>query len=131
MTELALLKRMTDILKAPVKNKDGEEFGTVRDFLVGAEGRIRYAILAHGGFLRVRDRLIPVPFEAFAWNAERRFFILDMDRNTLEMAPNCDPGKLPPYSESGWGERIEAYFDNVMVRMGSGQPEREGPRVTH
>lgn len=131
MTELALLKRITDILKAPVKNKDGEDYGTVRDFLVGADGRIRYAILAHGGFRGVRDRLIPVPFEALAWKAERKFFILDMDRNVLEMAPNFDPGKLPPFSESEWGERIEAYFDNFVVRIGSGQTEGEGPRITH
>jgi hypothetical protein len=131
MREYQLMKRITDILKIAVQNGRGEGLGTVRDFLVGADGRIKYAILAHGGFLGVRDRLIPVPFDALVLKPERSMFLLDIDRQAFEMAPSFDPGKLPAYTEAEWEDNVDRYFETYVVSMTGRPAEEEGARITH
>src|SRR5438132_1626221 len=45
-----------------VENRDGEEIGKLRDFALDMRtGRIKYAIVASGGFLGVQAKLRAVP----------------------------------------------------------------------
>lgn len=126
-----LMRRVTDILKIAVQNGHGEGLGAVRDFLVGPDGRIKYAVIAHGGFLGVRDRLIPVPFDALVLKPEKNIFVLNLDKQALEMAPNFDPGKLPAYTEAEWADTVDRYFETYVVSMTRRPAEEERPRLTH
>ncbi len=131
MREYQFMKRISDILKIAVENGRGDGLGTVKDFLVGADGRIKYAILAHGGFLGVRDRLVPVPFGALVLKPEQNMFVLDIDRQAFEMAPNFDPGKMPAYTEAQWEEKVDRYFETYVISMTRPSAEEEGVRITH
>ena len=64
MMEFKVPMRVSEMLKTTVENRHKEKLGTIQDFMVGADGRLKYAILSHGGFLGIGDVLIPIPFDA-------------------------------------------------------------------
>jgi sporulation protein YlmC with PRC-barrel domain len=110
MTEIKMPKRVSDMLKTTVENRHREKLGTIQDLMVGADGRVKYAILSHGGFLGIGDVLIPIPFEALKTVGDEATTVLDIDKQTLEKALNFDSKTWPNFSAAEWEEKIDRYF---------------------
>ena len=90
MMEIKLPMRVSEMLKSVVENRSKEKLGKIEDFMVGVDGRLKYAILSHGGFLGIGDVLIPVPYEALMTGDEKGTAVLDIDKPTLEKALNFE-----------------------------------------
>jgi hypothetical protein len=77
-----------------IYNKAGENIGSVKDLLVGPDGRIHAAVLNVGRFLGLSDRDVAVPLSAI--EIERRAdgsrITIDVARETLQSAPAFEPG---------------------------------------
>ena len=74
-----------------VCNMQDEELGKIQDLMLDvAEGRIRYAVLASGGFLGMGDRLFAVPWKALKHDKANKRFMLDVDVERLKNAPGFD-----------------------------------------
>ncbi len=110
MIRIKVPKRVSDILKTTVENGRGEKLGTLQDLMVDEEGRLKYAILSHGGFLGIGDVLIPVPFEALITDEEKGTAVLDIDKQTLEKALNFERKTWPDFTAAEWEEKIDRYF---------------------
>jgi hypothetical protein len=120
--EIKLPRRGSDILKTTVENRHGEKLGTIRDFIVGMDGRVKYAILSHGGFLGIGDVLIPIPFDALMTGGEKGTVLLDIDKQTLERALNFESKTWPDFTAAVWEEKIDRYFAAYAAGVSQQQP---------
>ncbi len=108
--EIKLPRRVSDILKTTVENRHKEKLGTIQDLMVGVDGRVKYAILSHGGFLGIGEVLIPIPYDALTTGGEEGTAVLDIDKQTLEKALNFESKTWPAFTAAEWEEKIDRYF---------------------
>ena len=77
-----------------IHNKAGEKIGTIKDLLIGPDGRIHAAVLSIGRFLGLGDKDIAVPMSAL--EIDRRSdgsrVTIDVVRETLQSAPAFEAG---------------------------------------
>ena len=94
-----------------VHNFAGEVLGKVDEFVVDlGSGRISYVVLSLGGFLRIGDKLFPVPWELFSTRAENHEFFLDMDKQMLLDAPSFERTRWPDMEDAAWASNIHAHY---------------------
>lgn len=87
------LMRASDLQGRSVRGMDDEEIATVDDlYLDYDEHTIRYVTLDVGGFLGIGAKTVLVPFERLQWADDGSHLYLNADRETIENAPEFDPG---------------------------------------
>ena len=75
------------IADAPVVNPAGDELGRIAYVMLDVlEGRVAYAVVAHGGVLGLGEQLSAVPWKRLRHNAADDSFILDVTREALAAA---------------------------------------------
>jgi sporulation protein YlmC with PRC-barrel domain len=88
-----------------------EKLGTIQDLMLDTtEGKIRYAVLASGGFLGMGDRLFAVPWKALKQDKENKRFMLDVDAKRLKNAPGFDKDDWPSMADPNWNSTVESYY---------------------
>ena len=94
-----------------VCNLQDEKLGTIQDIMLDmTEGKIRYAVLASGGFLGMGDRLFAVPWKALKQDQENHRFKLDVDVERLKKAPGFDKDNWPNMADTTWNSTVESYY---------------------
>jgi sporulation protein YlmC with PRC-barrel domain len=89
-----------------VRNPQGEYLGRTRDFVLDQEGRIAFAIIAHGGFLGMGEKRVAVPFHTLTYGQKEKYFILDISKERLAAAPAFDRYAL----SRTWAEDAYRFF---------------------
>ena len=102
MNGVKLPAKVSDILRTVVENRHSEKLGARQDLMVGVDGHVKYAILAHGGFLEIGDVLIPILFEALIMGAQKGTALLDIDKPTLEKALSFESKAWPEFTAAQW-----------------------------
>lgn len=94
-----------------VVNLRGETLGTVTEVMLdAANGRIAYAVIAHGGFMGVDQRFFAIPWSALAWDGGNRRLVLDADRATLTGAPHFDRESRPQEMDADWHRAVHRHY---------------------
>lgn len=94
-----------------VRNLRDEKLGKIEDIMIDVtEGRIRYAVLASGGFLGMGDRLFAIPWKALKQDKENKCFTLDVDVERLKNAPGFDKNQWPNMADNSWNRTVESYY---------------------
>ena len=75
---------LSDIKGTHVENMQGEDLGTLDDFVIDTDGRVGFAILAHG------EKLVAVPFDAITYDRVEKRLSLNMSKDRIESAPAFD-----------------------------------------
>ena len=93
----------------PVVDTQGQELGHVTDIMVDVRrGRVAYAVLSSGGFLGIGDKLFAIPWGALTLDADRKCFVLDVDKGRLEAAPGFDKDHWPSMGDEQWAAEVHA-----------------------
>jgi sporulation protein YlmC with PRC-barrel domain len=75
-----------------VLSPGGERLGTIEQIVIDiSQGRIAYAVLAHGGVFGIGEKLFAIPWSAFTHDGEGGGLVLDVARERLENARGPDP----------------------------------------
>lgn len=107
----ATLLSASTITGDDVYNMQDENLGKITDVMLDiTEGKIRYAVLASGGFLGMGDRLFAVPWNALKQDKEHKRFILDVDLERLKNAPGFDKDQWPNMADATWNSTVESYY---------------------
>lgn len=94
-----------------VKNSAGENLGKLDEIMIDIpSGRIAYAVLSFGGFLKMGNKLFAVPWNVLRVNEDEKCFILEVDKATLENAPGFDKDNWPDMADTTWGANIYSYY---------------------
>ena len=95
----------------PVENPQGEDLGEIEDIMLDVpRGKIAYAVLSFGGFLGVGNKLFAIPWNALTLNADRKCFVLDVDKERLKKAPGFDKDNWPSMASPTWASDIHSYY---------------------
>ncbi|MBA2350795.1 MAG: hypothetical protein ACR2FI_07025 [Burkholderiales bacterium] len=56
---------------------------------------VAYAVMAHGGFLGLGEKLIPIPWNRLRRTADGEVFVIDVDEKTLDKIAGFDKDNWP------------------------------------
>lgn len=94
-----------------VCNMQDESLGKIEDLMLDVtEGKIRYAVLASGGFMGMGGRLFAVPWKSLKLDQENERFVLDVDVERLKNAPGFDKDNWPNMADATWNSTVESYY---------------------
>jgi sporulation protein YlmC with PRC-barrel domain len=94
-----------------VRNSAGEDLGKVDEIMIDIpSGRVAYAVLSFGGFLRMGNKLFAVPWSALTVDEDEKCFILNVDKRTLETAPGFDKDNWPDMADTAWGAEVYRHY---------------------
>jgi len=104
--------RINSALGMSVRSPAGDDLGRVDDLLFDVpSGRIDYAILSHGGFLGLGDKLFPIPWREMTLHFDQgqNYFVVDATPEFLSRLPSFDREHWPD-ERAGWQELVESFF---------------------
>lgn len=104
-------QRSSQIRGMSVKNPQGQNLGKIDELVIGQDGMVKYAILAHGGLLGIGEKLIPIPWKALKPGPDEKTLMVNITKETLEKAPNFDPKEWPSFSEPEWQKKMQVYYE--------------------
>lgn len=94
-----------------VINTRGEDLGNIKDIMIDVpSGRVAYAVLSSGGFLGIGDKLFAIPWSALTLDADRKCFVLDVDKEKLKNAPGFDKDHWPTMADPQWASEVHDYY---------------------
>jgi sporulation protein YlmC with PRC-barrel domain len=76
-----------------IYSRTGEQLGTIKDVLVGSDGKMAAVIINVGHYLGIGDKEIAVPFSALQVNGQRT--VIDATKDALQTAPTFVSSKAP------------------------------------
>ena len=99
------------LLGNDVCNKDGEDLGDIKEFMIDmASGKVAYAVLSYGGVLGLGDKLFAVPWPALKLDTVNKCFTLDVLKDALKDAPGFDKDSWPSMSDKTWAGGIHKFY---------------------
>ena len=94
-----------------VQNAAGEDLGKVDEIMIDiVSGKVAYAVLSFGGFLRMGNKLFALPWSALSVDEDKKCFVLDINKTRLENAPGFDKDNWPDMADTTWGTEIFSYY---------------------
>lgn len=94
-----------------VYNRDGEDLGDVKEFMIDMDsGRLAYAVLSFGGLLGMGDKLFAVPWAALKLDTVNKRFTLDVPKDRLAAAPGFDKNSWPPMADEAWARGVHHFY---------------------
>ncbi len=99
------------LLGNDVHNKDGEDLGDIKEFMIDmASGKIAYAVLSFGGLLGMGDKLFAVPWAALKLDTVNKRFTLNVPKEALKDAPGFDKDRWPSMSDRTWASGVHRFY---------------------
>lgn len=94
-----------------VYNKDGEDLGDIKEFMIDmASGKIAYAVLSFGGLMGMGDKLFAVPWAALALDTVNKRFTLNVPKVSLNDAPGFNKDSWPSMSDQTWASGVHKFY---------------------
>ncbi|MDB5667418.1 MAG: photosystem reaction center subunit [Alphaproteobacteria bacterium] len=89
---------------------DGDRLGSVYNFMVDKySGKVEYAVMSYGGFLRMGARYFPLPWKLLKYDTRIGGYRVEMTHRDLERAPSFDRGSEPRF-DTAYGERVHGWY---------------------
>jgi sporulation protein YlmC with PRC-barrel domain len=99
------------LLGNDVYNKDGEDLGDIKEFMIDmASGRVAYAVLSFGGLLGMGDKLFAVPWAALTLDTAKKRFTVSVLKDALKDAPGFDKDHWPSMSDQTWASGVHKFY---------------------
>lgn len=94
------VSRATKIIGSAVKNPNGDNLGNIKDLMLDpSNGQVVYAVVSFGGVLGMGNKHFAIPWRALLWNADQKYYALQLDKETLKSAPGFDKNHWPNSSD--------------------------------
>jgi sporulation protein YlmC with PRC-barrel domain len=101
------------LAKDDVYNRLNEKVGSIQEIMIDVPtGRVAYTVLSVGGFLGMGDRLFAIPWRALTLDEDRKCFVMDVDKKSLENAPGFDKSNWPDMADPTWDRNIQNYWQD-------------------
>ncbi len=94
-----------------VYNRAGEKLGIVDDIMIDkVTGRAIYAVMSFGGFLGMGEKYHPLPWSTLNYDAVQGGYVVNIDKNILEGAPNYDSDSDFVWTPD-YGRTVDRYYN--------------------
>ena len=106
-----LVLSSSSICSDHVRNAAGEDLGKIEDLMIDLHtGRIAYAVLSFGGFLKMGNKLFAIPWEALTVDTIKKEFVLRVDKTRLENATGFDKANWPDMADPAFGSTLYQHY---------------------
>jgi sporulation protein YlmC with PRC-barrel domain len=106
-----LILSSSNIVGTDVKNRRGDNLGTIKDVVIDMEaGRVAYLILASGGFLGIGNKYLALPLETIEIDTVDEKIIVDIDKAKLQSAPGFENESWTSQSQRELVSNIYSYY---------------------
>lgn len=93
-----------------VYNAEGDKLGHVEDLMLDkVSGRVAYAVMAFGGFLKIGEQYHPLPWSLLSYDLERRGYVVPLDREALQSAPTLGRHQFDD-DDTGWRDAVHSHY---------------------
>ncbi|RJP17812.1 MAG: PRC-barrel domain containing protein [Candidatus Abyssobacteria bacterium SURF_5] len=96
-----------DLMKKTVLDQQGREVGTVHDFVISKDGKIKYLILS---FADERGEFVAVPWQVVKVGPEKDMLSLNVTHQKLMNAPRFVEADWQNLDDPAWNRRIHSYY---------------------
>lgn len=97
-----------DMEGATVFDPRGEEIGEIDHLMIDrTSGRVRYAVMAFGGFLGLGHSHYPLPWSSLSFDSQRQAYIADITEQQLHDAPEFSDDS---WSDRDWEQRLHEHY---------------------
>ena len=101
----------SSIAGTKVLDPAGDHLGSIEDVMLDTHtGDVAYAVLFIGGFLGMGDKRFAIPWKALTVDPADHSFVLDVDHETLEQAPDFDQNDWPTSADSMWMHDLYRHY---------------------
>lgn len=108
-TDSALDMRASSLIGMGVHNLQGRDLGEINDLMIDVNNqRVRYAILAFGGFMGLGEKLFAYPVSVLRTSGDR--LVLDVPKDRLEQAPGFDRNLWPDWMDTTYRDEVDRHF---------------------
>ncbi|WP_269849981.1 PRC-barrel domain-containing protein [Methanosarcina horonobensis] len=84
-----------------VVNRAGNDVGKIEELMIDLQdGKVAYAVVSHGGFLGIGNKLFAVPWQALQLRVHEHKFLLDVPKETLDKEEGFDKDNWPLHRET-------------------------------
>ena len=98
----------------PVYNSDGERLGSIHSVMIEKRsGRVTYAVMSFGGFLGVKERVHPIPWEMLTYNVDHDGYCVDLTRERLKNAPSMRLDEADRPRDRAYDESVSQYYGTL------------------
>ena len=81
----------------PVYKRDGEQLGSVYNFMVDKySGQVAYAVMSFGGFLGLDESYHPLPWKVLTYDTRLECYVIDLDREAPVTASAKNHSRILP-----------------------------------
>lgn len=99
-----------------VCNEAGDKLGKIEDVAIDkVSGEVAYAILSFGGVLGFGEKYHPVPWKLLTYDADRRAYVVPLDKAAIEEAPTIAESELSGWNDARSRETIFDYYGRYGV----------------
>ncbi|ATQ66994.1 MULTISPECIES: PRC-barrel domain-containing protein [Methylosinus] len=97
-----------DLEGVTVFDPNGDEIGEIDHLMIDCvSGRVRYAVMAFGGFLGLGHSHYPLPWSSLTYDRERGAFVADVTEQQLHDAPEFSDDS---WSDREWERRVHEHY---------------------
>lgn len=94
-----------------VVNTRNDPLGKIEEIMIDVpSGRAAYAVMSCYGIPGGGEKLFAIPWQALTLDAENECFVLDIDREHLEKAPDFNQDHWPSMADPQWALSIHKYY---------------------
>ncbi len=102
--------RAKKVLGTAVKDPSGRKIGVIEDVVLDKQSNnIMFAVVGFGGFLGVKEKFHPIPWEALDYDETQDGYLVDYTREQLEAAPAGSIEELTR-DDGAFRERTYEYY---------------------
>jgi sporulation protein YlmC with PRC-barrel domain len=119
------VERVSKLMGRTIMSREGEKLGTVKDLVIGEQGRVDYLILSYGDILGFGGRMVPIPVMLAQLPIQENDAVtLNISKQRLQDAPNFKEGNWPDFRGMQFEQQIQTYFGQDLPQQ---QPEQPSP----
>jgi sporulation protein YlmC with PRC-barrel domain len=102
--------RAKKVIGTAVKDGSGKKIGVIEDVVLDKESNnIMFAVVGFGGFLGVKEKFHPIPWESLDYDEMQGGYLVDYSKEQLEAAPAGSIEELIR-DDDGFRERTYDYY---------------------
>jgi sporulation protein YlmC with PRC-barrel domain len=102
--------RASQVIGKSVIDTKGAKLGKVEDLVLSKDGCAEYITLAHGGFLGIGNKLIPIPWKSVETGTQSDVLIVNASKADLKNAPKFEAERWPDFGNPEWRKKIFNFF---------------------
>ncbi len=93
-----------------VYSTDGDDLGHIDHVMIGKRsGRVEYTVMSFGGFLGLNESFYPIPWDSLDYDTEKGGYVVNIDKDRLNDAPNYGRDAAPDYNDR-FGHEVYGFY---------------------